>query len=382
MNSYRDTWAEISLCDIEENMTQFREFVQKHTKLMAVVKADGYGHGAIEVAKAVIRAGASYLGVAILDEALQLRGAGISHPIIVLGYTPVRSVATAISANITLTVFNDEVLEEVIQQSTMQQQTACIHLKVDTGMSRIGVTSAAEALMLAQKAISAPFIKLEGIFTHFANADAMDKSYTYKQFHTFLQIIEVLKQHNIEIPLKHCCNSAAAMRFPEMHLDMVRIGIALYGLCPDVSLREHPIKLKQAMSLKMKIAAVKTVPPWQPISYGCTSIHEEKRQIATLPIGYADGISRSLSNQGGVLVQESFAPITGRICMDQMMIDVTHLLGCQPGEEAVLFGRSGYAFQSIDTIADIMGTIHYEVVCLIGKRVPRVYVYGNDLADL
>ncbi|MCP8971321.1 alanine racemase [Ectobacillus ponti] len=367
MKGYRDTWAEVSLAAIEGNATQFRGHIQPDTKLMAVIKADGYGHGAVETAKAALRGGADYLAVAIVDEGLALREAGIAAPILVLGYTPVRSVATALAGGLTLTVFDEAVLDEIIRLG----EAARIHLKVDTGMSRIGVASTEEALHLAERAAAATFVQLEGIFTHFAHADGEDPAYTYEQFHKFLAVAEALERQGIQIPLKHCCNSAATMRFPEMHLDMVRVGIALYGLYPDASLRET-VPLTPAMSLKTKVAAVKTVPAGRPVSYGCTSVLNQERRIATLPIGYADGLSRLLSNRGEMLLHGGLVPIAGRVCMDQTMIDVT-ASACEAGDTVTVFGQDRSAVQSVDQLAAWMGTINYEVVCLIGKRVPRVY---------
>lgn len=372
--SYRDTWAEISLEAVQQNVQQFRHYIKQPTKLMAVVKADGYGHGAIEVAQTAVQSGADYLAVALLDEALELRSAGISQPILVLGYTPVHSIKKAITYNIALTVFCDAVLDEVIHQAGQLQQTVSIHLKIDSGMSRIGVTSKEEALRLSQKAVNSPFVYLEGIFTHFANADSEDPSYTREQFTRFMEMVQLIEEENIHIPIKHCCNSAATMNFPDMHLNMVRVGIALYGLYPDASLKGHSIKLRQAMSLKTKIAALKTIPAGQPISYGCTFTPSSESAIATLPIGYADGVSRLLSNRGKVLTRGQTASVAGRVCMDQMMIDVSHVEGISIGDEVTLFGQNQQSFQSVDDIASLMGTINYEVVCLIGKRVPRIYM--------
>lgn len=377
--SYRDTWAEVSLDHIQANVTQFRQFVQHPSKLMAVVKADGYGHGAIEVAKAAISAGADYLGVALLDEAIQLREAGIETPILILGYTPPRSVKEAIQYNITLTVFDEDVLDEIILHSAKLCKTAYVHLKIDTGMSRIGVTSCEEASLLAEKVMTAEYVYLEGVFTHFANADNEDPTYTYEQFQKFHSILSYLDSKQIPVPIKHCCNSAATMNFPEMHLDMVRIGIALYGLYPDNSLKHHPIQLKQAMSFKTRVASIKSVEASQPISYGCTWSPNKDGKIATLPIGYADGLSRLLSNKGKVLIRDQHANIRGRVCMDQTMIDVSDVDNCSIGEEVTIFGTSHSSFQSVDQLAEWMGTINYEVVCLIGKRVPRVYLVTDTL---
>lgn len=379
--SYRDTWAEISLDHIKDNYRQIRQFIQPQAKIMAVVKADGYGHGAIEIAKTSIAAGANYLAVALLDEALELRLSGVTHPILVLGYTPTRSVRAAIVANITLTVFDHEVLDEVIIQSNCLRKMASIHLKIDTGMSRIGVSSRDDALLLAVKASHASYVCLEGVFTHFANADNDNSELTFSQFKKFQSIVNFLENNCISIPIKHCCNSAATMKFPEMHLDMVRIGIALYGLYPDASLKNHSIQLKQAMTFKTKIAAIKKVAASQAISYGWTWKPERESMIATLPLGYADGLSRLLSNQGKVLLHQEKSAITGRVCMDQTMIDVTDISNCSVGDEVTIFGHNKTSFQSVDQIAEIMGTINYEVVCLIGKRVPRVYVSNEKINE-
>ncbi len=371
--SYRDTWAEVSLEAIRYNTKQFKDFIDDSVHLMAVVKADGYGHGAVPVAQAAIQAGADYLAVALLDEALQLREAGITHPILVLGYTANRSIPDAIKADIDLTVFTQESLEEIILQSSQLNKNVSIHIKVDTGMSRIGVQSKEDALSIASRTKDSSHVILKGIFTHFANADSEDPSYTYMQFERFTSVISYLEQHQITIPLKHCCNSAGTMNFPSMHLDMVRVGIALYGLYPDASLKGHSIKLKQAMSLKTKIAWVKNVAMSQPISYGCTYVPTHDSVIATLPIGYADGLSRLLSNKGEFLLHEQKVPVVGRVCMDQLMIDVTNVPQSKLGDVVTIFGNTDSSFQSVDEIAKLMGTINYEVVCLIGNRIPRVY---------
>lgn len=372
--SYRDTWAEISLDAVKHNTKQYKGFIGESVKLMAVVKADGYGHGAVSVAQAALQAGADYLGVAILDEAIQLREAGITHPILILGYTPIRSIRQAILANVDLAVFTEDVLDEIINQSEQLHKTVSIHLKVDSGMSRIGVQTSDEAIYFARKAIASTNVILKGIFTHFAHADSEDPAYTLKQYSQFQSVISDLEFQNISIPLQHCCNSAGTMNYPEMHLDMVRVGIGLYGLYPDDSLKNHVIQLQQAMTLKSKIASLKMIPKSQPISYGCTFMPSSDSLIATLPIGYADGLSRLLSNRGQFLLHGKKVPVTGRVCMDQTMIDVTSVTTCKQGDEVTIFGGNGEAFQSIDDIAKLMGTINYEVVCLIGKRVPRIYV--------
>ncbi|RHW34170.1 alanine racemase [Neobacillus notoginsengisoli] len=380
-DSFRDTWAEVSLNAVRGNLHQFRKFIGQRVKLMAVVKADGYGHGAVEVSKAAIASGADYLAVAILDEALELREAGISHPLLILGYTPERSVRTAIMNQITLSVASMDMLDSIITQAQLLKMTAGIHLKIDTGMSRFGVVSQTEAVEMALKAASSNYIRLEGIFTHFANADSPDASYTHLQFERFQRVLQGIKEAGVEIPLQHCCNSAAAMNYPSMHLDMVRIGIALYGLYPDSTLKKHPIQLKPAMALKTKISMVKEVPATQPVGYGCTWTTSRDSILAILPIGYADGFSRLLSNRINLLVHEQSAPLVGRVCMDQAILNVTKISSCQPGDTVTIFGRDGSAFQSVDEIAEKIGTINYEVVCMVGKRVPRLFIdsRGNEI---
>lgn len=372
---YRETWAEVSLDAIAHNTGLFRKQIAEGCRLMAVVKANGYGHGAVQAAQAAIHAGADDLGVALVDEALELRAAGISQPILVLGYTPPFGVEAAVRQGITLTVDTREVLQETIACARKYGRAARIHLKVDTGMSRIGLSGTRAVIELAElAAAAAPFVILEGVFTHFADADGPDPTYTLEQFARFRACLDALEAHGLHVPIKHCCNSAAAMRFPQMHLDLVRIGIALYGLYPSPQLRLPEYPLQQAMQLKTKIASLRRIQPGQAVGYGRTYRAAEERLIATVPIGYADGLSRALSNRGFVLVRGQRAPIIGRVCMDQTMLDVTEAEGVQAGEEVILFGGTGdTAAISIDEVADWIGTIHYEIVCQLGVRVPRVY---------
>ncbi|MFD0713750.1 alanine racemase [Paenibacillus sp. GCM10027626] len=374
---YRDTWAEIDLAAIRHNVHEFRCRMAASCRFMAVVKADGYGHGAVEAAKAALDAGADYLGVALIDEALELRRAGIAAPILALGYTPPRAAAIAVEHQITLTVYSEDVLDELIRCSAAQQREAKVHLKVDTGMSRIGTTNIKQLLALAERIGDCPRIQLEGIFTHFAEADAGDSPFTTEQFRRFMAAVETLRAHGIEIPLKHCCNSAAAIHFPDMHLDMVRVGISLYGLLPSRAM-SVPF-LRQAMHFKSCITMVKAVEAGVTVGYGrnYTAAGEGGRMIATIAAGYADGLSRSLSNRGSVLVHGQRAPVAGNVCMDQTMLDVTGIADVKTGDEATIFGADGERFISVDELAIAMNTINYEVVCLIGKRVPRLYRNGS-----
>ncbi|RKN84979.1 alanine racemase [Paenibacillus ginsengarvi] len=377
-HGYRHTWADISLEAITHNTKLFKSNLTGAAALMAVVKANGYGHGAVETAKAAIRAGADRLGVAIVDEALQLREAGITHPVLVLGYTPAESVSAAVENDVELTVFTDDVLEAVTSWAERLKQPARIHIKIDTGMNRIGVSDRDEALRLARKAAQSRFTVLEGIFTHFADADGEQPDYTQQQFESFLETIRFLESNGLRIPVKHCCNSAATMRYPHMHLDMVRVGIALYGLHPSDRTRLPQYPLSPAFSLKSKIAFLKYAAPGQPVGYGCAFVPKRHSLIATVPIGYADGLSRRISGAGYALVRGKRAPYAGRVCMDQLMLDVTDVPDVQPGDEAHLLGCSENECVSADDIASWLGTINYEVVCAVGSRVPRTYTEASS----
>jgi alanine racemase len=379
---YRSTWAEVSLDAIAHNVRQFKSTLGSSSYFMAVVKGDAYGHGAIPVAKAALEAGSDYLGVALLDEALQLRRAGINTPIMVLGYTPPYAVEKAIMNDITMTVFSDEVLEELISCSNRLQKLVKVHIKVETGMNRVGVEQKEELKVMAKTIQQAHFLSLEGIFTHFADADNKDKKYTFFQHRRFIELIEYLKNEGIHIPIKHCCNSAGTIDLPEMHMDMVRVGISLYGLAPSADVQFKRLRLLPAMSFKTKVSFIKTLKAGQSISYGCTYQTEKDSLIATLPVGYADGFYRGRSNVGFVMIRGKRVPIVGRICMDQTMMDVSSIPDLRIGEEVVLFGRSEEGELPVDEIATEMNTINYEVVCQLGKRVPRIYVENNNVIEV
>lgn len=373
---YRDTWVEVDLEAITHNVKMFRQHLPKQTKIMAVVKADGYGHGAVPVALEALAAGAGYLGVAILDEALELRQAGIHAPILVLGYTSPRYVEIALLHRITLTVFDLEVIAALDEITKRHQIQAKIHLKVDTGMGRIGVRTEEEFLTLASAAYRSPFIEVEGVFTHFSSADEKDPSYTEEQHHTFIRVIQKSPQL---IPIIHCSNSAAGIMFPSWGYNMLRLGISLYGQYPSFYTKGKGIELQAAFTLKTRVAYLKNVPKDTAISYGATYRTTKEARIASIPIGYADGFSRTLSNRGKALVQGVEVPIVGRICMDQCMLDVSLSPNCSVGDEVVLIGQQGDATITVDDVATWLGTINYEVTCMISKRVPRVYKRNNKI---
>lgn len=364
----RPVWVEINLSAIKENVKQIKSLVKPDTKCCAIVKADGYGHGAIAVANAALDAGADYLAVAILSEAMELRQAGITQPILILGYTPTYQMPLVVAYDIQPTVCSMDTARALSAAAKAAGVTAKIHVKVDTGMGRIGLLPN-EVDAFADGISKFPNIKIEGLFSHFAKADEVDKSFAHKQYQCFTAIIDKLATKNIFPPICHIAASAALIDLPETHCDMVRMGIILYGIwpSPDVKRRIH---LQPAMKFKCQVAYIKEVPAGTPLSYGCTYVTPQAARIATLPVGYADGWNRLLSNQGQVLIHNHLAPIVGRICMDQCMIDITDIPEVKVGDEVVLFGEEQVP---IDKVAAQVQSIAYEVMCGISKRVPRIY---------
>jgi alanine racemase len=373
---YRDTWAEVDLDAISENIRSIRNILPKEVQVIAVVKANAYGHGAYQVAQAAIQAGATYLAVAFLDEALSLRERGIKEPILVLGASRPRDVGVATLHQITLTAYHYDWFTEA-QKYLNDQQVLNIHVKVDTGMGRIGIRTQEEV-----KAIEG-FIKqdsrffLEGIFTHFATADELDDSYLLGQQQRFQEIIDVLDE---KPKLIHCSNSAAALRYPSTLWNGVRVGIAMYGLTPSKEIEPIlPISLKEAFSLHARIVHVKKLQKGEGISYGATYKTSGEEWIGTLPIGYADGWIRKLQGQE-VLIEGKRAPIVGRICMDQCMIKLPYEV--KVGTKVTLIGSQTDEKISCNEIADKLETINYEVPCLISNRVPRIYFKSGKVVDL
>ncbi|WP_422446746.1 alanine racemase [Thermoanaerobacterium sp. DL9XJH110] len=370
----RPTRAEISLDNLEHNLKEIRRATAPTARICAVVKADGYGHGALEVARTALACGASYLAVAILDEALQLREQGIKAPILILGFTPEEQFDRIVEQDIIQTVYNLKSAQLLSLEAKKQGKKAKIHVKLDTGMSRIGFQAEPSALCEIKKLFALEGLEVEGIFTHFAKADEKDKTFTHEQFEKFMAVVDALEKDGFHIPVKHTANSAAVMELPGTHLDMVRPGIILYGLYPSDEVDKSRIRLKPVMSLKTRISHVKKLGRGRAISYGGTFVTRRESLIATLPVGYADGYSRLLSNRAHVLIKGQRAPVVGRVCMDQCMVDVTDIKGgVEPGEDVVLFGSMGEETISADEIAKIIGTISYEVVCAVARRVPRVY---------
>lgn len=371
----RPTRAEINLDNLEYNFQGIRKITPDSTKICAIVKADAYGHGAVEIAKTVLGSGASYLGVAILDEAMELRKSGIKAPVLILGFTPEDQFDKIVEHNITQTIFSLESAIKLSNEAVKQKKKAKVHIKLDTGMSRIGFPAEEYIIPKIKKLFTLPGLDIEGVFTHFARADERDKSFTEKQLKIYRCMVSFLTQSGFHIPILHVANSAALMEMPHSHFDMVRPGIILYGMYPSQEVSRENLKLKPVMSLKTKIAHIQTLSKGKAISYGGTYVTQRQSTIATLPIGYADGYFRLLSSKGQVLVKGQRAPVVGRICMDQCMIDITDIKGSViPGEDVVLFGDSGEDRILADDLANIVGTINYEVTCAISRRVPRVYI--------
>ena len=372
----RPVWAEIDLSAIENNIREIRRLTKPSAKVMAVVKANAYGHGAVEVSKTVLTNGADWLAVALLQEAVELREAGFSVPILILGYTPLEQMELVITNDLRQTIYSLEQAEALSSAAGKAGRKATVHIKVDTGMGRIGFLPKQESIDSIIKIARLPHLEVEGIYTHFAIADAEDKDYSIEQLQYFQWLLDQLAKSGLHISIRHAANSAGLIDLPEAHFDLVRPGLILYGMYPSNEVQKTKLFLRQAMSLKAEVSYVKQVAKGTAISYGCTFVTARHSQIASLPLGYADGYTRLLSNNTDVLIKGKRAPIVGRVCMDQCMIDVTGFADVAMGDEVVLMGRQENEFISAEEIASRIGTINYEVVCMFSSRVPRVYKDG------
>ena len=368
--SNRWAWAEIDLGAIEHNLKAIKSRIQGGAKLCAVVKANAYGHGAIAVARKAVEVGADYLAVATLPEALELREAGFLTPILILGLVPPEAAAEIVENDITQAVCDLGLASSLSAEAKRQGKRAKVHLKVDTGMGRIGVRPE-DAGIMAHLIHEYPGIEIEGVFSHFAAADSRDKSYVQYQLEEFRRAVACMEEYGIHPAIRHIAESAAILEIPEAHFDMVRAGIIEYGLWPSDEVT-HPVELRQAMRLCAKIAFIKTVQPGESIGYDKQFTAERESRIATLPLGYADGYIRAYGKQGVVELLGKRAPIAGRVCMDQVMIDVTDIPEAEVGDEVTLFGSPTL---TTDEAAGWLDTINYEVTCMVSARVPRIYIY-------
>jgi len=376
-------WAEIDLDAIAHNVREIRKITNKRAEIMGAVKADAYGHGVTETVRTLIENGVTRLAVSMLDEAIQIRKLGINVPILILSYTDPARAEEIIFNDVTQTVFSLDLAIALSDAAVKLDRNVKVHVKVDTGMTRVGFTPGYSAVKNVLEISGLPNIIIEGLFTHFASSDETDKNYTLMQFERFMSIVNELGRVGVHIPIKHVCNSAGIIEYPQMHLDMVRPGVILYGLYPSNDVHKEKLSLKPAMMLKANVILTKEVEKDTCISYGRTFRTSRQSRIATIPIGYADGYTRLLSNKGRVLINEEFAPVVGRICMDQCMADITDFKSdVHVGDEVVLFGKQGDKEITVEEVASQIGTINYEVVCVIGKRIPRVYLKDGKICNI
>lgn len=381
-------WTEIDLDVIAENMQIIRRLSQSK-EIAAVVKADAYGHGSVALAQTLLDNGADRFAVARLDEAIELRHHGITAPIFILGYTDPKRADEAIAYNVDVCMYNYDEARIFSAEAVKQNSRAVFHIAIDTGMERIGYKPDSASVAEIVKISKLPNVVLEGIFTHFCLADCADKTFTHKQYARFKWVCDELAKQNVKINVHHCANSAAIIDLPQYHYDMVRAGVIMYGMAPSDEVDIAHTGLKPAMSFKCEVTFVKTVSAGDGIGYGHKYIADSQRVIATIPVGYADGYTRLLSGKAEVLIHGKRAKVVGNICMDQCMVDVTDIPDVKVGDEVVVFGRQGEECILADELADKLGTINYEITCMISRRVPRFYIkdhkrvfYKSYLSDL
>lgn len=384
MKKFERVKAVVSLDAIAHNFEEMKKNIADGTKIVAVIKADGYGHGAEAIARLI--EGYEYIwgfAAATAEEAIQLKDAGVKKPVLILGLVFEEYFQELIQKEVRMTVCDYDMAKALSEEAVRQGRQVHIHIGLDTGMSRIGFADKPESVEEIKRIAALSNIEIEGMFTHFARADETDKSPAEDQLKRYLAFVELLEKAGVQIPLKHCSNSAGIIRMPEANLNMVRAGITIYGIYPSAEVERDIVKLIPAMELKSHVSFVKDLPAGTAISYGGTFAAETDLRVATIPVGYADGYPRTLSNKGWVLIHGQKAPILGRICMDQFMVDVTHIADVKHGDEVTLIGRDGDECIHIDELGDLSGRFSYEFACDISKRVPRVYIKdGKEWGDL
>lgn len=381
MEKYIRAYAEIDLDAIEHNISMVQQAVGEQVKVMAVIKADGYGHGAVPIAKSLNTIGIEHFAVAILEEAVQLRDNGIDSTILILGYTSPSQYKDVINYGLTQTVFTYEMAKGLSDMAVSLDKTAHIHIKLDTGMNRIGFKPTKESLEAIAAIKELPNISIDGMFTHFACADETDKTSANAQFERYMAFAEQLEAAGVPIPVKHVSNSASIIDLKDARLNMVRSGIMTYGLYPSEEVDHEEMILKPAMSFRTHIVYIKEVEEGEGISYNSTYVTKGKTKIATIPVGYADGYPRALSSKGRVLIRGQYAPIIGRICMDQFMVDVTNIEGVQELDDVTLVGWDGDQCITAEEVANV-NSFNYEFVCGISRRVPRVYYKQGEIVQI
>lgn len=375
LEQYQRVYAAVDLSAILYNMERMYEHIAPETKLMGVIKTDGYGHGAIPIGRELEQLPYVFgFAVATAEEAFSLRQAGLKKPILILGYAFPYAYEALTLQEIRQAVFREDTLTALNTCAGRLGRKAKVHIKVDTGMSRVGIRPDEEGLAFLKKACSLPHIEVEGIFTHFARADERDKTSARTQLSTFCSFVEEAERlTGLVIPLKHCSNSAGILELPEANLSLVRAGITLYGLSPSEEVPKEILSLRPALSLKSHLVYVKEVEAGTPVSYGGTFVTDKRMRIATVPVGYGDGYPRSLSGKGAVLIRGRRAPILGRVCMDQFMVDVSDIPGVLEGDEVTLIGKDGAEEITMEELGAVSGRFNYELACDLGKRIPRVY---------
>lgn len=381
MNKYQRVRAEIDLDALMENLEKMKENLQPGVGIMAVVKTDGYGHGAIPISLAIQDIPwISGYAVATVEEALSLRAGGIRKPVLILGYTFPDCYEKLVREEIRPAVFRPDSLPELSAAAALAGKNVKIHIKVDTGMSRIGIRPDESGLEFVKQAMETPGIEIEGIFTHFARADETDKTHALEQLKRFRDFnAELESRLKLRIPIRHCSNSAGIVELPEANMDMVRAGITLYGLWPSDEVRKDVVPLKPLLSLKSTVVYIKELEAGRQISYGGTFTVPEAMRVATVPVGYGDGYPRGLSGKGWVLIRGKKAPILGRVCMDQLMVDVTDIPDAAPGDTVTLIGRDGEEAITMEELGNLSGRFNYELACCLNKRVPRLYFRGGEM---
>lgn len=381
MFEYERGYAEIDLDAITDNVLAMKQHISNNTKILAVIKTDAYGHGAIPIAKVLEKEEAVYgFAVATAEEALDLRRNNIQKPILILGYTFPGKYEELIKNHISMALFRKDSLLEIEQVAAHIGQKALIHIKVDTGMGRIGILPNEEGLAFAGEIINSPHLNLEGIFTHFSKADENDKDFTFGQIQKFNDfVLQIEEKYNYNIPLKHVSNSAGILDIKEANMDLVRAGIILYGLWPSDEVSKDVVSLKPALSLYSTIVYIKEIEEGTPISYGGTFISDKKMKVATIPVGYGDGYPRSLSGKGYVLIRGKKAPILGRVCMDQFMVDVTEIENVKQGDKVTLIGKDDKELITVEELGELADKFNYEFVCGLSKRIPRTFVKNKKV---
>ena len=382
MKTYSRVYARVDLDAIASNMERMKQNLSANTKIMAVLKADAYGHGAVQIAQMLETV--DYIwgyAVATLDEAVVLKSEGMKKPVLVLGCVFPDQYMEMLKYDIRMNVYTEEMAEAISQMATREGLTAYMHIKLDTGMARLGFDISEKSVEAIHRISEMQNVCMEGIFTHFAKADEADKTFTKKQIEDFLWMTGNLKEKGVAFQYEHCANSAAIIDVPEGHFDLVRAGISTFGLYPSEEVNRDNVRLKPAMALKSHVAFVKQIEVGTPISYGGTFVSEKSMTIATIPVGYADGYPRNLSNVGYVLIRGKQAPIVGRVCMDQFMVDVTDIEGVSFGDNVTLIGKDGNEAISVETLSELSGRFNYEFICDLGKRIPRVYVRDGKIAE-